>query len=98
MVYGWIEHRPELKDSYLMSRLAWAVHWAEKALELALDGSQDVFYDNAGDPHIDHARVQKTRLQCAPVRANTLDDQQVCAESLRQFASGRGREADEHHH
>jgi hypothetical protein len=31
-------------------------------IEVAHDDKQDIFYDNAGEPHIDHARIQRHRL------------------------------------
>jgi hypothetical protein len=57
------EGRDDLKHDYTRARLAWADHWAERILRMALDDSQDIFYDNSGEPKIDHARIQRHRLQ-----------------------------------
>jgi hypothetical protein len=65
---GWMEHRPELKSAYLMARLSWAEFWAEKALQIALDGPKDIFIDGAGKAMLDHANVQRARLQCDQIK------------------------------
>jgi hypothetical protein len=61
--YGWMKDRPAFKDAYTRARLAWADYWAERALTLSLDGSQDVFIDGeTGKAVIDHAAVARSRL------------------------------------
>jgi hypothetical protein len=61
--YGWMANRPEFKDAYTRARLAWADFWAERVLAISLDGSGDIFIDGAGKAVIDHANVQRARLQ-----------------------------------
>jgi hypothetical protein len=61
--YGWMANRPEFKDAYTRARLAWADFWAERVLAISLDGSGDIFIDEAGKAVIDHANVQRARLQ-----------------------------------
>jgi hypothetical protein len=55
--------RPDLREAHARARLAWSDYWAERALTLSLDGSQDVFIDaETGKAVIDHAAVQRSRL------------------------------------
>jgi hypothetical protein len=61
--YGWMANRPDLKDAYARARLAWADWWAERVLAISLDSSGDIFVDEAGKAMIDHANVQRARLQ-----------------------------------
>ena len=61
--YGWMDGRPDLREAHARARLAWSDYWAERALTLSLDGSQDVFIDaETGKAVIDHAAVQRSRL------------------------------------
>jgi hypothetical protein len=66
--YGWLGSRPELKERYLLARLCWADHWAERALAMSLDSSKDIFYDSDGSAKIDHAAVQRCRLQIDTIK------------------------------
>jgi hypothetical protein len=61
--YGWMNSRPEMKEGHAHARLAWSDYWAERALTMSLDGSNDVFIDGeTGKAVIDHAAVQRSRL------------------------------------
>jgi hypothetical protein len=66
--YGWMANRPEFKDAYARARLAWADWWAERVLAISLDSSGDIFVDEAGKAVIDHANVQRARLQADTIK------------------------------
>jgi hypothetical protein len=66
--YGWIAGRTDLKDAYARARLAWADWWAERVLAISLDSSGDIFIDGAGKAMIDHANVQRARLQTDSIK------------------------------
>src|SRR6185437_16836495 len=61
--YRWMGTREQLKNVYARARLAWADWWAERVLAISLDSSGDIFIDGAGKAMIDHANVQRARLQ-----------------------------------
>ncbi len=61
--YTWMVSRPSLQEAYARARLAWADWWAEKVLAISLDSSGDIFIDDSGKAVIDHANVQRARLQ-----------------------------------
>lgn len=62
-VYTWMTANPTFKEAYARARLAWADWWAERVLAISLDSSGDIFIDEAGKAVIDHANVQRARLQ-----------------------------------
>ncbi len=66
--YQWMKDRPALKEAHARARLSWADWWAERALQIALDGSQDFFLDEGGKVVTDHANIQRARLQCEQIR------------------------------
>jgi hypothetical protein len=66
--YNWMTSRPALVSAYARARLAWADWWAEKVLILSLDGSGDIYLDEAGKSVVDHANVQRARLQVDTIK------------------------------
>jgi len=67
-VYTWMTSHPEFRDAYARARLSWADWWAEKVLTLSLDSSGDIFIDETGKAVVDHANVQRARLQCDNIK------------------------------
>ena len=61
-VYRWAEQHDDFREKLSRARNAQAHYYFERMIEVAHDDKQDIFYDNAGDPHIDHARIQRHRL------------------------------------
>jgi hypothetical protein len=66
--YAWMRNRPDLVSAYARARLAWADWWAERVLAISLDSSGDIFVDEAGKAVIDHANVQRARLQADSIK------------------------------
>jgi hypothetical protein len=67
-VYTWMGAHPAFKEAYARARLAWADWWAERVLAISLDTSGDIFIDDAGKAVIDHANVQRARLQTDSIK------------------------------
>jgi hypothetical protein len=61
-VYRWAEQYEDFREKLSRARNAQAHYYFERMIEVAHDDKQDIFYDNAGEPHIDHARIQRHRL------------------------------------
>jgi len=61
-VYRWAEQHEDFREKLSRARNAQAHYYFERMIEVAHDDKQDIFYDNAGEPHIDHARIQRHRL------------------------------------
>jgi hypothetical protein len=66
--YRWMIARPPLANAYARARLMWADFWAEKVLLLSLDGSGDIYLDESGKSVVDHANVQRARLQADTIK------------------------------
>lgn len=66
--YRWMVARPDLANAYVRARLLWADWWAEKVLALSMDGSGDIYLDEGGKPVVDHANVQRARLQADTIK------------------------------
>jgi len=66
--YRWMIARPPLANAYARARLMWADWWAERVLQLSLDGSGDIYLDEAGKSVVDHANVQRARLQADTIK------------------------------
>ena len=67
--YRWMGSRPDLANAYARARLAWADFWARKSgLILSLDGSGDIFLDESGKAIVDHANIQRARLQVDTIK------------------------------
>jgi hypothetical protein len=64
----WMDGRPDLKEAHARARLAWADYWAERVLLISMDSSGDIFIDGAGKAMIDHANVQRARLQADSIK------------------------------
>jgi hypothetical protein len=65
--YRWLE-KPGMREAHTRARLGWADFWAERGLKIAMDGSNDIFIDGAGKAMLDHANVQRSRLQCDQIK------------------------------
>ena len=61
-VYRWAEQHEDFRELLSRARNAQAHYYFELMIEVAHDDKQDIFYDNAGEPQIDHARIQRHRL------------------------------------
>jgi hypothetical protein len=62
-VYVWLDSKPAFKDRFARARETMADHHFDQMWSIARDDKADIFFDNAGDPHIDHARIQRHKLQ-----------------------------------
>jgi hypothetical protein len=67
-IYTWMTANPAFKEAYARARLAWADWWAERVLAISLDSSGDIFVDENGKAVIDHANVQRARLQSDTIK------------------------------
>jgi len=65
--YRWLE-KPGMREAHTRARLGWADFWAGRGLKIAMDGSNDIFIDGAGKAMLDHANVQRSRLQCDQIK------------------------------
>ena len=66
--YRWMASHADLANAYARARLLWADWWAEKALLISLDGTGDIFLDETGKSVVDHANIQRARLQAEQIR------------------------------